>query len=187
MRCQMQKSDRIEDAAGLGCEVAVRRQRSPHLPARWQQTEQAERDVVFEGVAGEQGDDLVGSRQPEMRALVRREIRDVGAEQLDLSRTRPHVAVDLIEQRGLAGAIRTDDQAAFARPYRQRYALGYDKTAKRLRQVGHFESVLGCQRGHRDPLRSPVSSLLRPGTIPVGITRTMNRNTTPSSMFHRSI
>ena len=40
--------------------------------------------------------------------------------------------------------------------------------------------------GHRDPLRSTAASLLKPGTIPVGITSTMNRNTRPSSMFQRS-
>jgi hypothetical protein len=71
---------------------------------------------VLERIAGEQRNDLIGSGQAEMRALVGREVRDVGAEQLDLSRIRPQVAADLIEQRGLARAIRADDQAPFARP-----------------------------------------------------------------------
>ena len=72
---EMQKPDRIEGAAGFGREIAVGRQRPPHLPARGPQAEQAERDVVLERIAGEQRDDLVGSRQAEMRAPVGREMR----------------------------------------------------------------------------------------------------------------
>src|SRR5450756_77202 len=122
-----------------------------------------------------------------MRPLVGRKMRDVGAEQLDLSRIRSQVAADLIEQCGLAGAIRADDQAAFARPDRKRYALGDHKPAERLLQVGDFKRMIRGRRGHRDSLRNPAVSLLKPGTSPAGITSTMNRNTRPSSMFHRSI
>ncbi len=81
---------------------------------------------MFQRIAGEQRNDLIGPRQSKMSARVRRKLRNVGAEQLDLSRIRPHVAADLIEQSSLAGAIRTDDQAAFAGPYRERDALRYD-------------------------------------------------------------
>jgi len=122
-----------------------------------------------------------------MRACVGCKSGNVGAEQLDLPRIRSHVAADLIKQRGLAGAIGTDDQAAFARPYRERYVLCYRKAAERLFEMDHFKCIVRHQRVHRDPLRNPVASLLKPGTIPVGTTRTINRNTRPSSMFHRSI
>src|SRR5258708_1959785 len=118
-----------------------------------------------------------------MCAAVGRELGDVGSEQSDLSRIRPHVTADLVEQRGLAGAVRTDDQAALARPYCERYVLRHHKSAERLLQVDDLERIVGCRGCHRVPLRS---NLLKPGTIPVGITRTMNRNTRPSSMFHRS-
>ena len=40
---------------------------------------------------------------------------------------------------------------------------------------------------HRNPPRNLATSLPTPGTIPVGITSTMNRKTSPSSMFQRSI
>src|SRR5450631_963056 len=120
-----------------------------------------------------------------MRAFVGGKSRYVGPEQLDLSRIRTEVAADLIEQGGLAGAIRADDQTPFARPDRKRYVLRHDKAAERLLQVDDLERMAG-RPGHRDPLRSAVASLLRPGTIPVGTTRTMNRNTRPSSMFQRS-
>src|SRR5271166_3687068 len=105
-----------------------------------------------------------------MRAPVGRELSNVGAEQLDLPRIRPHVAADLVEQRGLAGAVWTDDQAALARPYRKRNAVGDDKAAERLRQVDHLERMAGCLRSHRDPPRNAAASLLKPGTIPAGIT-----------------
>src|SRR5664279_2822235 len=138
MCCQMQKSDRIEDPTGLGCEVAVKWQRPPHLPARRPQTEQAERDIVFERIARKQRNDLIGPRQSKMRALVGRELRNVRAEQLDLARIRPQVTADLVEQGCLAGAIRTDDQAAFTRPHRQRYVLRYRKPPERLVQVDYL-------------------------------------------------
>ena len=76
-----------------------------------------------------------------MRALVGRELRDLGSEQLDLPGVWPHVTADLIEQGSLAGAVGADDQAAFARPYRQRYVLGHHQPAERLFEVDHFKSV----------------------------------------------
>src|SRR5258705_9339408 len=111
----------------------------------------------------------------------------VGAEQLDLPRIRAQVAADLIKQSGLAGTIRTDDEAALALANRERYVLRYDEAAKCLLQVDDFKRMIWGPRGHRDPPRCPIVNLLRAGTIPVGITKTMNRNTRPSSMFHRSI
>src|SRR5262249_23112846 len=99
-----------------------------------------------------------------------------------LSGVRPHVAADLVEQRGLAGAIRADDQPTFAWPYRQRHVVRDRKPAETLVQVDDLE----CMRGHREPLRSPASNLDRPGTMPVGMTRRMNRKPRPSSMSHRS-
>src|ERR1700676_2584389 len=122
-----------------------------------------------------------------MRPLVGRQMRDVGAEQFDLSRIRSQVAADLIEQRGLARAIRADDQTAFSRPDREGYALRDHEPAERLLQIDDFECMVRCQRDHRDSLRNCAVSLLKPGTSPAGITSTMNRNTSPSSMFHRSI
>src|ERR1700694_2540985 len=110
-----------------------------------------------------------------MRTPIGCKLCHVGAEQTYLSGIWPHVATDLIEQRGLAGAVRADDQSAFARPYRERYVLRYRKSAERLVQGYDLE----CVRGHRGPLRSPVINLVRPGMIPVGITRTMNKNTKP--------
>src|SRR5690348_11751011 len=115
-----------------------------------------------------------------MSALVGRERRDVGAEQLNLTRVRSHIAADLVEQGSLAGAIRADDQAPLAGPYRERYVLCHRKSAEGFVQPDDLKG----RRGHRDLPRIADVSLRKPGTIPVGITMTINRNTRPSSMFH---
>src|SRR6185312_1654082 len=120
-----------------------------------------------------------------MRAPVGRQIGDVGVEQADRSRIWPEVAADLIEQRCLAGSVRTDDQATFAGAHREGNVLGHSQPAEGFLQIGDFQRIFGW-RGHRGAPR-PVISLLKPGTMPAGITRTMNRNTSPSSMFQRSI
>jgi hypothetical protein len=70
-----------------------------------------------------------------MRALVGGKKRDVGTEQPDRTCVRPQVAADLIEERGLAGAVRTDDQAAFARIDRERYVVRSREAAERFLQV----------------------------------------------------
>src|SRR4051812_44338123 len=183
MRSEVQKSDCIEGSAGLGRKSFVKGQRSPHLPARRSQAKQAERDVVFERVAGEQCYDLVRSRESKMRAPVRREKGNVGAEQPDLAGGRPHVAADLVEQRGLARAIWTDDQTPLAGPYRKRDVLCHGKSAESLVQPDDLEGMWS----HRALPRRAAASRRKPGTIPVGITRTINKKTRPSSMFHRSI
>src|SRR5271156_6653123 len=141
---------------------------------------------MFERVAGKQGDDLIGARQSEMRALVGRQMGNVGSKQPDRTGICPQVAADLVEQRGLAGAVRADDQAALTRPDRERNVLRYREATERFLQVDDLNCVAGWGGGHRAPLRNRAVSLLTPGTTPVGITSTMNRNTNPSSMFHRS-
>jgi hypothetical protein len=109
---------------------------------------------MFERVAGKQRDDLVGARQAAMRALVRRQLCDVLAEQLDLARVRSHVATDLVEQRGLAGAVGADDQTAFTGLDGERYALRDLQAAERLAQADDFEGQLGRRRGHDDRPRT---------------------------------
>ena len=61
------------------------------------------------------------------------------------------------------------------------------EAAERLVQADDFKREAGRRRGHDDRLRNRAVSFCKPGTIPVGITSTMNRNTRPSSMFQRSI
>src|SRR5947209_9243583 len=118
-----------------------------------------------------------------MRALVGGEPRYVCAEQLDVSGIGFEVAGDLVEQRGLAGAVRTDDQVPLAWADRHRDILRHRQPAERLVQMDDLQRV-GSR--HRGPPRHLATSLVNPGTMPVGISSTMNRNTSPSSMFQRS-
>ncbi len=181
----MIEPDQLQHTFRFRGEIAIGRQRPPHLPARGPQAEQPQRNVVFQRIVGEQRDDLVGARQAAMGAAMRRQIGDVLPEQLDLARIGQEIAGDLIEQCGLAGAIGADDQPALAGANQQRNILGDGKAAERLLEVSHFERV-GDGIAHRAPPRIRAARLRTPGTIPVGITSTMNRNTSPSSMFQRS-
>src|ERR1700760_343966 len=118
-----------------------------------------------------------------MCAPIGRRMSNISPEQPDHPGIRPQIAADLIEQRGLAGAVRSDDQPALARPHFQGHILRDDQAAKGLLEVHDFKCVL---RAHRASPRSAAISLVNPGTMPAGITRTMKRNTSPSSMFQRS-
>src|SRR5205814_1716960 len=75
-------------------------------------------DIVLYGEAREQGGNLVGPAQTPADSLIGREMGDVFAEEADRSRRGRKVAGDAVEQRRLAGAIRTKDRAPFARPHR---------------------------------------------------------------------
>ena len=76
--------------------------------------------VVEHGEAGEKRGDLVGPTQSAADSLIGREEGDVFAEKADCSRGRRKVAGDAVEQRRLAGAVRTEDSAPLARPDRER-------------------------------------------------------------------
>src|SRR5471032_2224707 len=117
-----------------------------------------------------------------MRPLMWRKPGDILTEQLDPSGVRAHVAADLVKQRGLVGAVGADDQAPLTGPDRERYLLGHLQAAECLVQAGDLQRVAGRYAHDARPRRC-TASLCQPGTIPVGITSTMNRKTRPSSMF----
>src|SRR5581483_1045928 len=140
---------------------------------------------MLKRVRTEQRDNLVGARQSQMRAGVGRKPRDVVAEQLDPARVRPQVATDLVEQRGLAGPVGTNDQTALAGADGECDVLRDSQAAESLVQTCDFKR--GSPKTHDGRPRNRSANVSKPGTIPLGITRTMNRNTRPSSMFQRSI
>src|SRR3989441_12741093 len=82
------------------------------------------------------------------------------------------VAGDQVEERGLAGAVRADDQAPLARRHLQGDVADGRQAAERLPQV------LEAKRSH---------SLFTPGTTPSGMNTTMRTKTRPSSVFQRSM
>ena len=125
------------------------------VPAQRRQAEQRERDVAQDGVAREQRDDLVGARHAEMRAPAAGHARDVAAEQRDRAAVGRDLAGDQVEQRGLAGAVRADDQAPLAGLDREVDVGGDAQAAEGLAQ--RFDG----ERGHA--LRSPAGrSAARP-------------------------
>src|SRR5437773_1244782 len=70
--------------------------------------------VTSRGLAGKQGDDLIGAGEAEMGAAAARDAGDVAVEQAHRTAIGPDFAGDQVEQRRLAGAVRADDQAALA-------------------------------------------------------------------------
>ena len=62
---------------------------------------------------------------------VRRPAGDVGFIEENTTRGRRQLAADLIDQAGLAGAVRTDDDMAFARLDGEVDVIGHDEAAER--------------------------------------------------------
>src|SRR5262249_13161722 len=127
-------------------------------------------------------DDLICTCQSTMCPALRLEVCHVAPEQKDLSCIWQDVTGDLVEQRGLPGSVRTDEQASFARSYAKADILCHGKATVGLAKIHHLEGVAG----HGLPPRRRAIMSRKPGTSPAGITITMNRKTNPSSMFQRS-
>ena len=69
-----------------------------------------QRDIVERGEIAEQRGDLERARQPQQAAAMDRPRGDVGAVEEDAAGVRRDFAGELADQRGLAGAVRTDDR-----------------------------------------------------------------------------
>src|SRR5947208_2675153 len=76
--------------------------------------------------------DLERSRQAEPRAASGRQLGDVAPVEHDPARIRPEPAGQLPDQRGLAGAVRTDERMGFALADAERHVVGGDERAERL-------------------------------------------------------
>ena len=70
--------------------------------------------VVQDGEVRKEPRDLKRAGDPARRPLMRRQRGDVGAKHADGSLAHRRLAADQIEQRGLAGAVRSDHRAPFA-------------------------------------------------------------------------
>src|SRR6185437_281288 len=118
--------------------------------------------------------------------------RDVLAEQRDRAGVGGQLACNEVKQRGLAGAVRSDDQTALAGLHVEVDAASDAQAAERFRQgidgerAHGFASVLpaGVPPSLR---RARRHSRAEPGTNPSGIRMTMATKIAPSSMFQRSI
>src|SRR5262252_1925840 len=114
-----------------------------------------------------------------MRTLVWRQTRNILAEQMDRSGISAQIAGDQVEERRLARAVGTDEQAALALHHLERDVVGRRQAPERLLQT--FE----LQRSRHDR-RQRVHQRRTPGTTPSGMKMTIKTNTRPSSMFQRS-
>src|SRR5436190_6803759 len=172
-------------------------QREQRAPAQLGKTEQGQGDVALNGVACEQRDDLIGACHAEMRPAAARDAGDIAVEEMDRPAVRGELPHDEIEQRSLAGPVRSDDQAPLSR-LDEKIDIGGDiETAEGLPQM------LDGKRAHcfEPELFAPAAALSRPrstpdprrhsravpGTRPSGIKMTMATNMAPSMKFQRSI
>ena len=124
-------------------------------------------DVVGDRELGKDLGDLEGAGHAAPHPLVGSERSNVAALEPDRARGRREQAADQIEERRLAGAVRTDDRAQFARLDGQRHVVDGDQAAKALR------CALDLKQGHAF---APLRSMPR---TPRGKKRTTSTNTRP--------
>src|SRR5262249_31544370 len=91
-----------------------------------------ERNVSLGGEAVEDARDLERSRQPQPRAAGGRQLGYVAPVGDGPAPTRRELAGQLSDQRGLAGAVRTDERMGFALADGERHVVGGDERAERL-------------------------------------------------------
>src|SRR5262245_5024362 len=182
---------RARDQLGLAVEANQR------VPAESPAPEQRERDVPEQGLAAEQGDDLVRARDAEVCAPTARHARDVAVEERDRPAVGLELAGDQVEQRGLPRAIGPDDEPPLARLDGERHVGGDPEAAERLAEVLHAErahrppslpgaGTTAASRG-RPAARAQRQSRAVPGTSPSGMNTTMTTKIAPSTKFHRSM
>src|SRR5580700_7869639 len=135
-----------------------------------------------------------------MGALAARHLGDVAVEQLDRAGVGKQLAGNEIEQRGLAGAVRADDQPALARLDFETDVGGDAQAAERFTQAldgkrghgfGSAAGAAGCVTGTTffAPLiarHAERDSRAMPGTRPSGMNTTMATKMAPSMKFQRT-
>ena len=102
--------------------------------------------------------DLEGARQAAQHALVHGQVRDVLAFEQDAARVRLEHAGELVDDRGLAGAVRADQRVAGALLDLQRQIARDAQAAELL-----FE-ILGFERDGHESLSGTATTALRPAT-----------------------
>src|SRR5690606_35473715 len=95
--------------------------------------------VLEHGHPAERARDLEGAHEPRPEDPVRRQAADRRAEEGNRTRGRPMHAGDRVEQRRLAGAVRTDQSGDRVRPQRERNAIDGAQPAELLDQVADLE------------------------------------------------
>ena len=147
----------FQQVVRLVVDLAIRGDESPHHELRRTYAVDREQHVVEHRQPGEQAGDLERARHPERGAPVARPAGDVRPN----SSTCPDVggkdSGDEIEQRGLAGAVRSDDGLAVARHDLQRDAAHGVQAAEAFRQSSELQNgVDRSEARHSFTLDSPL-------------------------------
>ncbi len=89
--------------------------------------------------AREQARDLEGAGEPECGPAVHRQAGSVNSKNPDFTGARRKLPVDEIEERGLSGAVGSDDGSSFAGLELQRYAIERAHPAEAVREIADHE------------------------------------------------
>src|SRR5215510_13815088 len=130
-----------------------------------------------------------------MGTAMRRNPGDVPVEQPDRAGIGCDLAGDQVEQRGLAGPVGADDQAALARLDRQVDIGGDAQSAEVLAEIADGERSHGLSSSlgrasvapERVACHSQRARRTEPGTRPSGMKVIMTTKITPRTRFQRSI
>jgi hypothetical protein len=113
-----------------------------------------ERDVVRRREVRQQAGDLERTRQAEPAALIGRQPRDLAAGEMNGAGIRHQLPGQLADQRGLAGAVGTDDGVQFARNYIERQIVGGLDATKAADQVFDAEQRIRQRISHGQTSRA---------------------------------
>src|SRR5215475_5749334 len=186
-----QRGPRTFDKVALAFEVDQR------IPSRRRKTQQRERHIVNNCIAGEQSNDLIGARHAKVGPPPARYVRNILPEQLYRSGIRSEFSGDQVEQGRLAGAVGADDQAPFAGRDIKINLAGDAETAEGFAQAGDRQCAhdlasapLATTPAPASRPRLPQTRRQRrtlPGTNPSGIRMTIATKIAPSRKFQRSM
>ena len=188
--------DALQRLARVLVEITVGGQDRPRVPAPPVEPEQRQHHVVNEPLARKQRENLIGAREAEVHASLRGHAQEFLPEQPDRTGIGGEVAGDQVEQRGLAGPVRADDQAALARHDGERYVLRGRQAAEALAEMRDLERGRRHCAGSDAVPRAALRPLMRfcnrrhacvqPGTRPYGMNMITTTKMRPSSVFQRS-
>ena len=138
-------------------EPTDRGERPEQRAARAVRALDGEAHALEDGESRKERGDLKRAAEPEPRALVRRQRRDVVAEEPDGAGHRRKEAGESVEERGLAGPVRAEDHAAFPHADRERDVVQRTEPAEIVRQARNGKRVHGALTTRRRRHRSPSS------------------------------
>ena len=137
------ETDLGQRVARLRIEMTMAGQQRPGIPAQFVEAEQRQHDVVGERLAGKQCQDLIGPGETALHTVGCAHAEEFTAEQPDRAAVGGEIAGDQVEQSGLAGAVRSDDQPPLAGHDGERNILGRRQAAEALVEAYDFKGCFG--------------------------------------------